>query len=129
MPPKIFFKNLALSVTRYHVQLSSCTTSEKTDDPILRKLRYRQITEGQTEEIDFIRLCLPNVKRPTALKESQSDTSNSVLLDHQILENNPTITIDKMNSKHIYSIIISSKVNIPRSGIYFEQRFPLYNFQ
>ena len=120
MPPKIFFKNLAPSVTRYHVQLSSCTTSEKTNDPILRKLR---------EESDFIRLCLPNVERPKALKESQSDTSNSVLLDHQILENNPTITIDKMNSKHIYSIIISSKVNIPRSGIYFEQRFPLYNFQ
>ena len=128
VPPKNFFKNLAPSVTRYHVQLSSCTTSEKTNDPVLRKLRDRQ-TEGQTEESDFIRLCLPNVERPKALKESQSDTSNSVLLDHQILENNPTITIDKMNSKHIYSIIISSKVNVPRSGIYFEQRFPLYNFQ
>ena len=35
---QIFFKNLALSVTRYHGQLSSCTISEKTNDPILRKL-------------------------------------------------------------------------------------------
>ena len=35
-----FFKNLALSGTRYHGQLSSCTMSEKTNDPILRKLNY-----------------------------------------------------------------------------------------
>ena len=33
-----------------------------------------------------------------------------------------------MNSKEIYSIIISSKVNIPTSRIYFENKFPLYNF-
>ena len=32
------FKNLASSVTRHHGQLSSCTTSEKTNDPVLRKL-------------------------------------------------------------------------------------------
>ena len=31
-----FLKNLALSVTKYHGQLSSCTISEKTIDPILR---------------------------------------------------------------------------------------------
>ena len=38
-----FFKNLALSVTRYHGQLLSCTTSGKTNDPILRKF-----TDGWT---------------------------------------------------------------------------------
>ena len=32
-----FFFNLALSVTRYHSRLLSCTISEKTNDPILRK--------------------------------------------------------------------------------------------
>ena len=37
------FKNLALSVTRYNDQLSPCTTSEKTNDPILRKLSDGQI--------------------------------------------------------------------------------------
>ena len=31
-------KILAASVTRYHDQLSSCTISEKANDPILRKL-------------------------------------------------------------------------------------------
>ena len=39
-----FFKNLALSVTRYHGQLSSCTISEKTNDPILRK-----VSDGRTD--------------------------------------------------------------------------------
>ena len=33
-----FLKNLAYSITRYQGQLSSCTISEKTNDPILRKL-------------------------------------------------------------------------------------------
>ena len=32
-----FFKNLALSVTRYYSQLSSCTISEKNNDPVLTK--------------------------------------------------------------------------------------------
>ena len=44
----IFFKNLASSVTRYHGQLSSCTISAKTKDPILRKLSDRQ-TDRQTD--------------------------------------------------------------------------------
>ena len=43
-----FLKNLEPSVTRYYGQLSSCTTSEKTNDPILRKLSDGQ-TEGQAD--------------------------------------------------------------------------------
>ena len=44
-----FFKNLTPSVTRYHDQLSSsCTISEKTNDPILRKLRDG-LTDWQTD--------------------------------------------------------------------------------
>ena len=45
---QIFFKNLASSFTRYHGQLSTCTTSEKTNDPILRKLSDGR-TDGQTD--------------------------------------------------------------------------------
>ena len=40
-----FFRNLAPSVTRYHGELSSCTMSEKTKDPILGKL-----SDGRTDE-------------------------------------------------------------------------------
>ena len=43
-----FFGNLASSVTRYHGQLSSCAISEKTNDPILRKLSDGR-TDGQTD--------------------------------------------------------------------------------
>ena len=45
---KIFFsKKMASSVTIYHSQLSSCTISEKTNDPILRKLSDG-LTDGRT---------------------------------------------------------------------------------
>ena len=63
------------------------------------------------------------------LKENQSDSSNLVLLDHQLLKDNRTIGIEKMNSKEIYTIIISSKVYIATSRTYFEKQFPVYNFQ
>ena len=43
-----FKKNLASSVTRYHVQLSACTIPEKTNDPILRKFSDEQ-TYGQID--------------------------------------------------------------------------------
>ena len=43
-----FFKNLAPSVTRCHGQLSSCTISEKNNDPILRK-RSDGRTDRQTD--------------------------------------------------------------------------------
>ena len=58
-----FFKNLVLSVTRYHGQLSLCTISEKTDDPILRKFT-NQRTNREIDESDFIRRCSSNVECP-----------------------------------------------------------------
>ena len=45
-PPVFFFKNLAASITKYH--LSSCTISEKTNGPILRKFSDGR-TDGQIE--------------------------------------------------------------------------------
>ena len=63
------------------------------------------------------------------LKENQSDCSNLVFLNHQLLKNNRTIGNKEMNSKEIYFIIISSKVNIPTSRIYFGKKISPYNFQ
>ena len=52
-----FFKNLGSLVTRYRGQLSSCTISEKTNNPILRKLSdgptdgpMDRPTDGQTDD-------------------------------------------------------------------------------
>ena len=41
-----FFKNVASSVPRYHDQLSSCTTSEKTKDPNFSDRRTDEQTDG-----------------------------------------------------------------------------------
>ena len=63
-----FFKNLALSVTRDHDQLSSCTISETTNDSILRKLSDGWTdgwTDRWTDKSDFIGHCPTNVERPT----------------------------------------------------------------
>ena len=59
-----FSEILTLSVTRYHGQLSSCTISEKTNGPILRKICDGR-RDGQTDESDFIGRCPTNVERPT----------------------------------------------------------------
>ena len=46
------------------------------------------------------------------LKENQSYSLNLVLLDNQLLKNNRTLGIEKINSKKLYYIVISSKVNV-----------------
>ena len=78
-------KNLALSVSQYHGQLSSRTISEKNIYPILRNLvterrtnrqtdrqtdrqTERQQKDRQTDESDFIVHCLTNVERPKTFK-------------------------------------------------------------
>ena len=70
--------SLASSVTRSHGQLSSCTKSEKNNDPILIKVSNGQMN-GQTdrltkesdfiggcwtEQSDFIGCCLTTIKHP-----------------------------------------------------------------
>ena len=66
-----FSKKLALSVTRYHGQLSQCTISEKTNAPILKKPSHGQTDRqtdrrtDKTDESDFIGCCSINVECPT----------------------------------------------------------------
>ena len=54
---------MALSVTRYFGQLSSCTIPEKTNDPILRKLSDGWIDE-QINKSDFIGSSVQNEQSP-----------------------------------------------------------------
>ena len=68
---KLFSKNLAPSVTGYYGQLSSCTISEKTNDPILRKLSDGGTDRRKTDESDFIGLCPTNVERPIKIDEKR----------------------------------------------------------
>ena len=50
-------------MTKYHGHLSSCTISQKPNNPILRKLSGR--LDGQTDESYFIGCCPTNVEHPT----------------------------------------------------------------
>ena len=49
---------MALSVIRYHGLLSSCTVSEKTNDPSLRK-RSDGRTDGLTDGREYLIECCP----------------------------------------------------------------------
>ena len=53
----------------HHGQLSSCTISEKPNNPIIRNFSDRQ-----TDESDFIGRCSTNVERPT--KKGKKKTKN-----------------------------------------------------
>ena len=69
---KFFLKISGSEVTRYHGQLSSCTISEKSNDPMLKKLsdgRTDGWTDGQTDDSDFIGCCPTNVERPIIVTE------------------------------------------------------------
>ena len=70
-PVFFFFKYLALSVTRYHGQVSSCTITEKTNNPISRKLCERQKDRQRdrlTDKSDFVGQTLSNVEHPKTKK-------------------------------------------------------------
>ena len=71
-----------MSVTRYHGQLSSCTISEKTNDPILRKLSDGR-TDGQTDESDFTGRGPTNVERPKI--EQLGNTGATHYTDFQLI--------------------------------------------
>ena len=76
---------------------------------LVKILAINLISNGDKSSVQF-----PKTWKKV-LKENQSDTSNLVLYDHQLLRNNRTLGIEK--------------VNIPTSGIYFKNKLPLYNFQ
>ena len=78
-----FFKNLALSVTRYQSLLLSCAISGKINHPILKRFSHRPTdgrtdrrTDGQTDwetdESDFIGHCRTNFECPTTLLNVKS---------------------------------------------------------
>ena len=66
------FTDLSLSVNKYHGQLSSCSISEKTNDPILRKRsdgRMDVETDREKEERDFIGHCPTSVRLTSSVQK------------------------------------------------------------
>ena len=95
---KFYFKNLASSIIRHNGQLSSCTISGKTNDPILRKLNDNIRTDRQTDESDFIGSCPTNVKHQAKLKNHLS-----VVFQYGYLsaKNPKKVTVKNKNSSEI----------------------------
>ena len=62
---------MAFSVPGYYGQLSPCKKSEKTNDPILKKVTEERMdgwTDGQTDNNDFIGRCSTDIEDPTVSK-------------------------------------------------------------
>ena len=48
-----------------------------------------------------------------------------LILDHHLIKKNRLLTVEKLDSKELYSILISTKLNKPTSQAYFEKLFTL----
>ena len=58
------------------------------------------------------------------IKEDYENATNLIIHDHHLVKGSRVITLDKLTSTEIYSILISRAQNKPSSNIYFEN---LYN--
>ena len=117
------FKNLQKNIV-FLCDLFNTKNEFKTWDEM--KISYNLSDKSYFKWRQIVHSIPKTLKR--VLKENQSDSSNLVLLDYQLLKNNGTLGIEKMGSTEIYSIIMSFKVNIPTFRIYFKNKFPLHNF-
>ena len=66
---------------------------------------------------------------PNECMEKITDTNgcvtNSLLLNYQVIRKNNLLTLEKLNSRATYNIIINAIPHRPTSKSYFEQRFTI----
>ena len=63
----------------------------------------------------------------TIIKENYENPTNLIIHDHHLVKHSRVITLDKLTSTEIYSILISRAQNKPSSNIYFENLYNDYN--
>ena len=61
------------------------------------------------------------------IKENYGNAINLIIYDHHLVKSSRVITLDKLTSTEIYSILISRAQNKPSSNIYFENLYNDYN--
>ena len=54
------------------------------------------------------------------IKENYENATNLIIHDHHLVKGSRVITIDKLTSTEIYSILISRAQNKPSSNIHFD---------
>ena len=108
-PPKLFFKNLAPLVTICHGQLSTRSTiSEKSNDPILRKLSYGRTngrTVGKTDE----RVISQDPVRPTLERPKRKNSFLAILRPKAIVKDSPNKLFESILS--LYAVVASWKIS------------------
>ena len=62
-----------------------------------------------------------------AIKENYENGINVIIHDHHLIKGSRVISLDKLTSTEIYSILISRAQNKPSSNIYFENLYNDYN--
>ena len=65
---------------------------------------------------------LPNWK--TTICSNLLYVNNLLIHDHHLIKGSRALSLDKLTSKEIYSLLISKIRSKPLSNIYFEKRFP-----
>ena len=60
-------------------------------------------------------------------KKSYENAINRIIHDHHLVKGSRVITLDKLTSTELYSILISKTQNKPSSNIYFENLYNDYN--
>ena len=61
------------------------------------------------------------------IKENYKNANNIIIYDHHLVKGSRVITLDKLTSIEIYSILISKAQNKPSSNIYFKNLYNDYN--
>ena len=57
------------------------------------------------------------------IKETHESTTNLIIHDHHVIKGSRILTLDKLSSTEIYSILISKFQSKPSSNFYFENLF------
>ena len=70
-----------------------------------------------------------SVWKDKIIQNLSKNESNLLLLNHHLIKNARILTLDKLTSKEIYLVSISSPTNRHTSQNYFENSFPNYSFE
>ena len=70
--------------------------------------------------------CIPK-RFKFIIKENYENATSFIIHDHHSIQSSRVITLDKLASTEIYSILISEVQNKPSSNIYFENLLNDYN--
>ena len=61
------------------------------------------------------------------IKQNYENATNVVIHDHHLVKGSRVVTLDKLTSTEIYSILISRAQNTPSSNTYFENIYNNHN--